>query len=280
MCCTAHFCPHFGWQEHKYVRDWEIKEDSPLCSAVGPSVLQQRRCESLFASLGRLNRPVMGNKKIEWASALPLDPGGGCTLHLWKCNTTGVLLSLPSPPLCWASPRTELKLGREGSAPPGLLSTSRNEGSCSCWVSSFAACRAYTPLSMGALLPGSWLGLPKPVVHVPAVTQRLVLCSTCPAVSQRGKLGHGMLNGSHPDFPRNFPEIFNPLKLAFGLSKNEKLFVVHIKYVYSFNEPKYLISELLLNKIFQKMPTLEHFSFYIFQKFALEVFFFIIFQNF
>lgn len=51
--------------ESRYVRDREIKEDSPLCSAMGPSVLQHRCFKSLLGSLGHLNCPIMGKKKMD-----------------------------------------------------------------------------------------------------------------------------------------------------------------------------------------------------------------------
>lgn len=135
-----------------------------------------------------------------------------------------MLLSLPSPPRCWASPRTELNLGKEGSAPLGLLSTSRDEAPCSCWVSSFTARCAYTLLSTGALLPCGWLRLPKPVARVPAVTPLLVSSSTRPAVS----LWAASVKWITSRFAL-FWEISNNLKFAFGLSKNKKLLVLHIK---------------------------------------------------
>lgn len=164
------------------------------------SAVQHRCCKCLLVSLGHLNHYLMCKKKLGWPSALPLKLGGGCTLHSWKCNTASVLLSLLSPSWCLASPRAGLELGKEGSAPLWLLSPCQGEVPCSCWVSSFAARRVPVPLSMGTLLSCNWLGLPKPVRHVPIVTQLLVLSSTCPAVSQWGRLGQAVLNGSYLDF--------------------------------------------------------------------------------
>lgn len=151
-----------------------------------PTLLSNRSLHSAAEALwvppcilGTPELPGQEKDRVSFCSAS--QPGRRVHASSQKCNTTGVLLSLPSPPQCWASPRTEFKLGKEGSAPLGLLSTSWDKALCSCWLSSFAACHAYTPLRMGASLPCSWLGPPKPVVRGPAVPQPLVQSSTCPA---------------------------------------------------------------------------------------------------
>lgn len=45
-----------------------------------------------------------------------------------------------------------------------------------------------------------------------------------------------------------FWEIFNNLKFGFGLSKNKKLFAVHIKYLYSFMNQSILFQNFRLIK--------------------------------